>query len=116
MKYVFLCKSECCFLLHVSYLNRICLLSNCRRRFPSVEESLILLIDLIISHLFYFSQVSIKGGAKIVDGEFYNRIIVDDSFWTLEDGEVVLNLQKDNKMEWWKCVVKGDPEINTQKV
>eukprot|EP00598_Pedospumella_elongata_P002858 CAMPEP_0184976310 /NCGR_PEP_ID=MMETSP1098-20130426/7296_1 /TAXON_ID=89044 /ORGANISM="Spumella elongata, Strain CCAP 955/1" /LENGTH=379 /DNA_ID=CAMNT_0027499157 /DNA_START=43 /DNA_END=1182 /DNA_ORIENTATION=- len=61
-------------------------------------------------------SVAIKGGAKIVDGEFYNRIIVDDSFWTLEDGEVVLNLQKDNKMEWWKCVVKGDPEINTQKV
>jgi len=60
--------------------------------------------------------VAIKGGAKIVEGEFYNRIIVDDSFWTLEDGEVVLNLQKDNKMEWWKCVVKGDPEINTQKV
>ncbi len=19
-------------------------------------------------------------------------------------------------MEWWKCVLKGDPEINTQKV
>lgn len=62
------------------------------------------------------SQVSIKGGEKLVDGEFYNRIIVDDSFWTLEDGEVVISIQKDNKMEWWKCVIKGDPEINTQKV
>ncbi len=60
--------------------------------------------------------MAIKGGATLVNGEFYNRVIVDDSFWTLEDGEVVINLQKDNKMEWWKCVVKGDPEINTQKV
>lgn len=61
-------------------------------------------------------QVGLKGEAPIIDGEFYNRVIVDDSFWTLEDGEVVLSLQKDNRMEWWKCVIKGDPEINTQKV
>jgi hypothetical protein len=61
-------------------------------------------------------QVGIKGQPNIVDGEFYNRVIVDDSFWTLEDGDVVVSLQKDNKMEWWKCVIKGDPEINTQKV
>ena len=28
----------------------------------------------------------------------------------------VLNLQKDNKMEWWKSAIQGDAEINTQKV
>lgn len=42
---------------------------------------------------------------------------VDDSFWTLEDGkEISIILQKDNAMEWWKCVVQGDPEIDTTKV
>lgn len=62
-------------------------------------------------------RVSIKGQASpLVQGEFHKRIIVDDSFWTLEDGDVVLTLQKENKMEWWKCVLVGDPEINTQKV
>jgi len=61
-------------------------------------------------------KVGVKGEVPIVDGEFYNRVIVDDSFWTLEDGEVVLSLQKDNKMEWWKSVIKGHAEINTQKV
>ena len=25
-------------------------------------------------------------------------------------------MSKSNKMEWWKCVIVGDPEINTQKV
>jgi len=25
-------------------------------------------------------------------------------------------LTKHDQMDWWKCLVKGDPEINTQKV
>jgi hypothetical protein len=51
-----------------------------------------------------------------VEGEFSKRIIVDDSLWQIDDGELVLTLQKDNRMEWWKSVLVGDPEINTQKV
>ena len=61
-------------------------------------------------------QVGVKGETPKVNGELHKRVIVDDSFWTLEDGEVVVSLQKENKMEWWKCVIVGDPEINTQKV
>lgn len=62
-------------------------------------------------------KVGRKGEAPIIDGELHKRIIVDDSIWTLEDGrQVTLQLQKDNKMEWWTCVVVGDPEINTKKV
>mmetsp|Transcript_225 Transcript_225/g.282 ORF Transcript_225/g.282 Transcript_225/m.282 type:complete len:339 (+) Transcript_225:89-1105(+) len=61
-------------------------------------------------------KLGIKGQKPLIDGEFHKRVIVDDSFWTLEDGDFVLNLQKDNKMEWWKTVITGDAEINTQKV
>jgi hypothetical protein len=62
-------------------------------------------------------RVGIKGQPPLIDGELHKRVIVDDSLWTLEDGrEIIINLQKDNKMEWWKCVVQGDPEINTSKV
>ncbi len=43
-------------------------------------------------------------------------MVVDDSFWTVEDGVLVITLQKDNKMEWWKSVIVGDAEINTKKV
>lgn len=61
-------------------------------------------------------KVGLKGQPPIIDGELHRRIIVDDSFWTLEDNEVVFSFQKDNKMEWWKTVIVGDPEINTRKV
>lgn len=62
-------------------------------------------------------KVGLKGETPIVDGELHKRVIVDDSFWTLEDNkEIAINLQKDNKMEWWTCVIQGDPEINTKKV
>jgi hypothetical protein len=58
----------------------------------------------------------------LIDGEFHKKVIVDDCFWALEDNsqgtgkEIVISLQKENKQEWWKSVVVGDSEINTQKV
>merc|ERR1712060_715644 len=42
--------------------------------------------------------------------------------WTLDDDTesdgrlITLTMTKSNTMEWWNCVVVGDPEINTQKV
>jgi len=41
---------------------------------------------------------------------------LDDTLWAIDDGNLVLDICKDNKVEWWKCVLAGDPEINTQKV
>lgn len=62
-------------------------------------------------------RVGLKGQPPIIDGELHKAVKVDDSFWTLEDGkEVVVSLQKENGMEWWKCAVAGDPEIDTAKV
>ena len=49
--------------------------------------------------------------------DFHKRVVMDESFWTLEDNkEVVISLVKTNGMEWWKCVVAGAPEIDTSKV
>lgn len=62
-------------------------------------------------------RVGLKGQEPIVDGPLPKRVIVDDSFWTLEDNrDIAINLQKDNKMEWWKCLMEGDAEIDTSKV
>lgn len=70
-------------------------------------------VVLTASHL----TVGVKGKTPIVDGALYATIKVEDSMWTIEDGNtVVVSLTKQNKMEWWKTVLEGDPEIDLQKV
>jgi len=35
----------------------------------------------------------------------------------IEDQQLIMiTLVKFNQMEWWKCVIQGDPEIDTQKI
>jgi hypothetical protein len=53
----------------------------------------------------------------IIDAPLHKIIILDDSFWTIEDNNrLVLNLQKSNQMEWWECVCQGDPSIDITKI
>eukprot|EP00727_Mastigamoeba_balamuthi_P006641 m51a1_g2598 putative protein bobber 1-like (206) ;mRNA; r:451699-452775 len=53
----------------------------------------------------------------ILDGEWDKPIRSADSFWSIQDQcAIVLEVQKQNTMEWWKCVLKGEPEIDTTKV
>eukprot|EP00536_Pseudo-nitzschia_multiseries_P007579 jgi/Psemu1/195985/e_gw1.180.43.1 len=53
----------------------------------------------------------------IVDADLTKRVVCDDSFWTIEDGNrLVINLQKKNEMEWWDAVCKGDPGINVRHI
>ena len=45
-------------------------------------------------------KVGIKGqAAPLVDGEFHKRIHLDDTLWQMVDGDLVLFLAKENKME-----------------
>jgi hypothetical protein len=54
---------------------------------------------------------------RSIQGELYKPVKTDDSMWSIEDGNTLnVNLTKVDQMEWWRAVVKGDPEINTQKV
>ncbi|KAI3705727.1 hypothetical protein L1987_75968 [Smallanthus sonchifolius] len=62
-------------------------------------------------------KVGLKGQPPILEGDLYKSVKVDDSFWSLEDQKAVtLLLTKQDQMEWWKFLVKGEPEIDTQKV
>lgn len=53
----------------------------------------------------------------IIDAPLTNTILVDDSFWTVEDGNrLSINLQKVNQMEWWDSVCVGHDKIDVKKV
>lgn len=56
-------------------------------------------------------------GETLLEGEFHKPVKSDDSFWTIQDQKAIaIELQKRNGMEWWSCAIKGEPEIDTQKV
>jgi CS domain len=66
-------------------------------------------------------KVGLRGASQadmiIPETPLCKQIIVDDSFWTVEDGNrLVINLQKSNQMEWWDCVVQGDPTIDVKAI
>ena len=53
----------------------------------------------------------------IIDAPLTKSIIVDDSFWTVEDNcRLVLNLQKLNTIEWWSSVCIGHAKINVRDI
>ena len=59
----------------------------------------------------------LKGQPPMIDGELYGEVQTDDCVWTMEDKTTVLvSFTKRSDMEWWDCVVKGDPKIDTKKV
>ncbi|CAL9201147.1 unnamed protein product [Musa hybrid cultivar] len=62
-------------------------------------------------------KVGLKGQPLIIDGDFYQSVKTEDCFWNIEDGNFIsLLLTKQNKTNWWKCMVQGEPEIDLQKV
>ncbi|GAX14539.1 hypothetical protein FisN_6Lh317 [Fistulifera solaris] len=62
-------------------------------------------------------KVGLLRQSLIIDAPLHKSIILDDSFWTIEDNNrLVLNLQKSNQMEWWDCVCQGDPTIDVTKI
>ena len=64
-------------------------------------------------------KVGLRGAGNMIIEEtpLCKPVIVDDSFWTVEDGNrLVINLQKSNQMEWWDCVVQGDPTIDVRTI
>lgn len=56
-------------------------------------------------------------GTWIINAPLVKPVIVDDSFWTVEDGNrLSINLQKLNQMEWWEGVCEGDATIDVKTI
>ncbi|KAI4337963.1 hypothetical protein L6164_016324 [Bauhinia variegata] len=80
---------------------------------PNGTKSRFVVCEIKKNHL----KVGLKGQPPIIDGELYRPIKPDDCYWSIEDqNSIAILLTKHDQMEWWKCLVKGDPEIDTQKV
>ncbi|CAD8131856.1 unnamed protein product [Paramecium pentaurelia] len=69
--------------------------------------------------------VGLKGQPPIVNGQLFEKIQSDESTWLLTDGEIQdykgkyihISITKySGQMNWWACVIKGDLQINTQKI
>ena len=67
-------------------------------------------------------KVALRGQKEdIINAPFKKIVIMDDSFWTVEDGNrLVIQLQKLNDGggmgEWWSAVCEGDPEIDVSTI
>ncbi|KAL2003804.1 hypothetical protein VTN02DRAFT_2158 [Thermoascus thermophilus] len=76
--------------------------------------------DLDISLTKTHIRVGIKGQEPIFEGDFPSPIHADESTWTLEttrDGkEIVIHLDKVNRMEWWPHIVTTAPKIDVSKI
>jgi len=72
-------------------------------------------VTITPSHLKIVVKKNDRG--VVIDADLTKRIICDDSFWTIEDGNrLVVNLQKSNQMEWWDSVCQGHPIINVRHI
>lgn len=56
-------------------------------------------------------SVGIKGNPPFIDQEWCALIDKDASFWTLSDGEIVINCQKALVGETWDAALKGHGEL-----
>ncbi|KAG5019198.1 hypothetical protein AAZX31_06G122200 [Glycine max] len=80
---------------------------------PNGTKSRFVTVEIKKNHL----KVGLKGQPPIIEGEFHKSVKPDDCYWSIEDqNSISILLTKHDQMEWWKCLVKGDPEIDTQKV
>ncbi|XVE58379.1 hypothetical protein DITRI_Ditri04bG0165200 [Diplodiscus trichospermus] len=80
---------------------------------PGGTRSRFVVCEIKKNHL----KVGLKGQPPIIDGELFQAVKPDDCYWSIEDNRSIsILLTKHNQMEWWKSLVKGDPEIDTQKV
>ena len=52
----------------------------------------------------------------LIDKDLQNECDETESYWQIEDKkELILNIEKLSGM-WWKCVFKGDKEVNIEKI
>lgn len=62
-----------------------------------------------------------NGNCEYINGEWFDKIHSDDSLWTLEEANGIRTIEITipkwkNSTNWWNCLIKGEKEIDTQKI
>jgi len=52
-------------------------------------------------------RIGLKGSDPFIDEATGGAVRVGESFWTLSDGELNVNMQKMLKADMWECALKG---------
>jgi hypothetical protein len=60
-------------------------------------------IDISHRHL----KIGIKNTAPYIDEDTWGPVKTSESMWMMDDGELIINLQKMNKAETWECALLG---------
>ncbi|KAL3506444.1 hypothetical protein ACH5RR_031826 [Cinchona calisaya] len=80
---------------------------------PPGSKGRFIVCDIKKSHI----KIGLKNQPPILEGELFDSVKMEDCFWSLEDQKTVsVLLTKQDRMNWWKSLIKGGPEIDTQKV
>lgn len=60
-------------------------------------------IDISPTHV----RVGIKGSPPYLDEDTGGTVIAKESMWMIDDGEIIINLQKSKKAETWDSALQG---------
>jgi len=52
----------------------------------------------------------------LLQGDFLHPIKVENSTWYKSDNQIILEIDKFKKQEWWDCFFKGDKKIDSSKI
>eukprot|EP01055_Gregarina_sp_Pseudo9_P000473 Gregarina_sp_Pseudo_9__472@NODE_1301_length_1702_cov_36_597715_g1222_i0_p1_GENE_NODE_1301_length_1702_cov_36_597715_g1222_i0NODE_1301_length_1702_cov_36_597715_g1222_i0_p1_ORF_typecomplete_len292_score51_83CS/PF04969_16/7_4e15Nudc_N/PF14050_6/6_1e13DUF3801/PF12687_7/0_023_NODE_1301_length_1702_cov_36_597715_g1222_i0110985 len=57
-------------------------------------------------------------GSRLLDDKLSDKVVIDDSFWVISDGNtIVITLEKINQMHWWNRCLQGEEKaLDTSKV
>ncbi|KAK9844019.1 hypothetical protein WJX81_002051 [Elliptochloris bilobata] len=61
-------------------------------------------------------SVGVAGAPPLLAGELWAPVQAEECFWNVDGRALEVTLQKVDRMAWWRAVVKGEPEIDTQRV
>ncbi|CAH1986314.1 unnamed protein product [Acanthoscelides obtectus] len=56
-----------------------------------------------------------KENTTLLSGEFCQKCKANDAIWSVDNGKLIIHLDKSKEM-WWNCLLKSEPEIDISQI